>query len=506
MQKALGQYEDALASFDRALALDPAFAEARFNRGALLSHLDRGDEAVAELEQSRDLAPDLPYVLGTLGYARLRSHRWDGLLDIVGDVTAAVRAGRPACDPFVFLALSDDAQDQLACARAWARGSRPAIPAHAAGERLRVAYVSADLRDHPVGHLMAGVLERHDRARFDVTAVGYGTGAPDAIQARIRSACERFVDVHGMTDAAAAARMRELRIDIAVDLTGLTHEGRPGIFANRAAPVQVGYLGYPGTSGCDYLDYILADEFVIPPDREDAYTENVVRLPETFQANGASRQFCEPLPSRASEGLPEGATVLCSFNSAYKLHPAMFAAWMRVLHRVENAVLWLLGGSGEARLREAAVAHGIDPSRLVFAPRVMREHYLARYRLADLFLDTHPYNAGTTASDALWAGLPVLTLAGDAFASRMAGSLLHTAGLPELVTASLDGYESAAARLASDRTTLASLRERLERSNEAGPLFDTLRFAGHLEAAYAAMQLRCVAGLPPAPFSVPMAP
>lgn len=492
--EALGCYADALAAFDRALAIDAGFTEARFNRGALLSHAGRVDEAVKDLERARELAPGLPRVAGALAHARLLGHDWEGLDELVREITEGVRAGRAACDPFVFLSLSGDADDQLACARAWNAGKVGAPPLPVAlrdgARRLRVAYVSADLRDHPVGHLMAGVIERHDRERFEVVGVAYGRGAGDAITARIRAACDRWLDVAALDDATAASRLREIGIDVAVDLSGPTHEGRPGIFGLRAAPVQVSYLGYPGTSGAAWMDAIIADDVTVPRGRERAYEERVVRLPVTFQANGASRSLADPPPAREEEGLPGDAAVLCCFNNAYKVNPAMFAAWMRVLGRVDGAVLWMLGGPGEARLRDHARRQGVDPSRIVFAQRAPRDRYLARLRLADLFVDTHPYNAGTTASDALWAGLPLLTLAGDAYASRMAASLLIAAGLPDLVTTSLADYESLAVSLARDAEARAALRDRLARGVATGPLFDTGRFTRDLEAALASMQPR----------------
>jgi len=315
---------------------------------------------------------------------------------------------------------------------------------------------------------------------------------------------DRFVDVRGATDPAVAQLLRDLDVDIAVDLMGHTAGGRAGIFAYRGAPVQVNYLGYPGTMGAPFIDYIIADPFLVPAGSERFYSEQVVRLPDCYQPNDTKRRIGERTPTRAELGLPARGLVFCSFNNSFKINPPMFDVWMRLLREVEGSVLWLLETSGvvKGNLRREAEARGVSGERLLFAPRVALEEHLARHRAADLFLDTLPYNAHTTASDALWAGLPVLTCAGRSFAARVAGSLVHAVGLPELVTASLAEYEALALALARGPARLAELRGRLERNRLTAPLFDIERYRRHLEAAYETMWERHLRGEAPQAFNV----
>jgi protein O-GlcNAc transferase len=324
------------------------------------------------------------------------------------------------------------------------------------------------------------------------------------MRSRLEAAFDRFVDVRSIGDRAAANLLRDLEVDIAVDLTGFTRDARSGILALRPAPVQVNYLGFPGTMGADYMDYIIADRFVIPVEHQAYYAEKVVYLPDTYQANSSTRPLGERALTRADMGLPDNALVFCSFSSSYKITPAMFQIWMRLLRSFEGSVLWLLGGNAgvERNLRREAADRGIAPDRLVFAPRAGYSDYLARYQFADLFLDTLPFNAGTTASDALWAGLPLVTCAGEAFASRMAGSLLNAVGLPELVTHNLEDYEALALKLASDSNMLAGVKARLAANRATYPLFDSGRFRRHIEAAYKMMWDIYQRGEQPAPLAI----
>ena len=302
--------------------------------------------------------------------------------------------------------------------------------------RIRVAYLSADFREHAVPYLLAGVFESHDRTRFETTAISFGPDNPDKMLTRLKGAFDRFIDVSGQSDLEVARLMRSLEVDIAIDLMGHTMNSRFGILAWRPAPVQVNFLGYPGTSGADYVDYIIADRHVIPKKYRKDYVEQVVYLPDTFQPNDSLRKVSHNYLSRSECGLPEVGFVFCSFNNNYKIAPQLFDVWMRLLRAVEGSVLWMFSSSpaAEGNLQREAQARGVAPDRLIFAPRVAYEDHLARQRYGDLFLDTLPYNAGITASDALWAGLPVLTCSGEAFTARMAGSLLKAIGLPELIT------------------------------------------------------------------------
>jgi predicted O-linked N-acetylglucosamine transferase (SPINDLY family) len=379
-------------------------------------------------------------------------------------------------------------------------------PTSAAGERIRVAYLSADFYDHATTCLIAGLFEEHDRARFAITALSYGPQRDDLMQRRVRAACERFIDVRAQSDEQIAALLRELEIDIVVDLKGYTGDARPGILVQRAAPVQITYLGYPGTLGVPLADYVIADRVLVTDQDFAHYGEKVIRMPDSYQVNDDRRPRIElgEAPPRAELGLPDDAFVFCAFNSSYKITPAMFAIWLRVLRSVAGSVLWLYR-SNEAmveNLRAAAARHGVDPERLVFAPRVSMADNIRRQQRADLFLDTQPCSAHTTASDALRAGLPLITCPGATFASRVAASLMYAAGMPELVTGSLADYESLALRLATDRAALAQTRARVAHNVRTGPLFDTGRFCRHLQDVYVAVLARWQQGLPPAHFDV----
>jgi predicted O-linked N-acetylglucosamine transferase (SPINDLY family) len=367
-----------------------------------------------------------------------------------------------------------------------------------------VAYVSADFHAHATAVLMAGVFEHHDRAKFEPFAISFGRDDGSPLRGRLKQGVERFIDVRGQSDADIARLMRGLEIDIAVDLKGYTSEARPAVFSLRPAPVQVNYLGFPGTMGAPFMDYLVADPIVAPEAHKPFYSEQVVWLPDTYQANDRTRETSDAPLDRASAGLPPSGFVFCCFNNSYKIQPPVFDVWMRLLKGVEDSVLWLLADNATAtsNLKREASARGIDAGRLVFAPRCPLPEHLARHRLADLFLDTLPYNAHTTASDALWMGLPLVTCGGTTFAGRVAASVLHAAGFPELVTESLQDYEALALRLARDPEALANLKSRLIAERATMKLFDAARFTRHLEAAYATMHERRERGLPTVGFSV----
>jgi predicted O-linked N-acetylglucosamine transferase (SPINDLY family) len=382
--------------------------------------------------------------------------------------------------------------------------SAPAAPRTLGDQRIRVAYVSSDFADHPVSFLMAGVFEHHDRARFDITAVSLNPDPPrtSGYRERIKAAADQFILGSDKTDTEIVQSLRRGGCDIAIDLNGFTIGHRLGIFGSRAAPIQVNYLGFPGTMGARFIDYILADEFTIPRELQHLYSEKVVYLPEVFQANDSGRKISDRVPSRSDLGLPPTGFVFASLNAPYKITPQIFDVWMRVLKQVDGGVLLLQGGPSERNLRTEAERRGVAGGRLVFASWAPYPEYLARYKVADLFLDTMPFSGGTTTSDALWAGLPVLTLPGDAFASRMSGSLLRAADLPELIAGSPEEYEAIAVRLARDPELLAATKAKLNRNRRGGPLFDTARFTAHLETAFSMMCDRHRRGEHPESFSV----
>jgi protein O-GlcNAc transferase len=512
--QALRRYEDALASFERALALNPDYVDALSNRGDALDALGRDTDALDAYVRLVERAPAHDYAIGKLHKIRMRLCNWETLAHDAATIIASANRGERAVTPFVLLATTPSAAAQFQCARTYVADKYPAARAplwtgqRYTHEKIRVAYLSADFREHAVSYLTAGLFEKHDRKRFEPIAISFCPQNNSEMGRRVKAAFGQFIEAFGKRDRAVAELMLDLQVDIAVDLMGFTSESRTGIFARRPAPIQVNFLGFPGTMGAEYIDYIIADDFVIPRDRQAWYAEKVVYLPDTFQANDGRRTKGERAPTRLETGLPESGFVFCSFNNRRKFNPGIFDVWMRLLEKVPASVLWLVEGnvSAQDNLRHEAANRSVEPRRLIFAPELNYRDHLARLRFADLFLDTLPFNAGTTASDALWAGVPVLTCAGEAFASRMAGSLLNAVGLPELITRDLEGYEALALELATRPATLADIRAKLDRNRSTCSLFDTDRFRRHIEAAYVTMWERCQRGEPPESITVePMA-
>jgi len=503
-----GRIEEAVAAFDRAIASVPTFAEAHANRANALVELRRHDEAAPSYESAIALAPGTPYLAGGLAFARMNACDWAGLDTLLASIAAGVARGDRVTIPFPTLGMPFPAQAQRAAARTWA-GNAPtqdpvAWPSRAPGDRIRLGYFSSDFHEHATAFLLAEVIERHDRARFHVTAFSWGPDTGDAMRKRLVAAFDDFVDVRGRTERDIANLAREKGIDVAIDLKGYALDERTGAFARRAAPVQVSWLGYPATTGAKHMDYFVADAVTMTPAVREAFDEQVVLLPGCFQPHDTRRGAVASVPSRESLGLPAKGFVFCGFNASWKINPAQFDRWMRILAGVPGSVLWLLEtGQAVARnLRREAAARGIDETRLVFAPRLPQQEHLARLAAADLFLDTLPCNAHTGASDALWAGLPVLTCPGETFAGRVAASVVTAAGLPELVAASPEAYESEAVRLAQSPGTLATIRARVAEARTSAPLFDTAAFTRHLESAFTRMVDRAARGLPPEAFEV----
>jgi protein O-GlcNAc transferase len=509
--RALARPQDALDSFDRALALNADYVEAMRNRGVVLAELGRHEAAAEQFERLLRIVPDFDYAQGDLLHARMHCCDWRDYEQQVQLIAAGTGAGKPVTMPFVFLSTSDSAADQLTCARNYSRKecSTPE-PALWKGERyrhdrIRVAFLSADFRNHAVAGQIAGLIETLDRVRFETVALAFGPDIRDEMTSRLERGFGRFIDVRAKTDRDVARLIKALEIDIAVDLTGYTAGSRPRILAFRPAPVQVNYLGYPGTLGADHIDYIMADRVVIPAEHRACYAEQVVHLPDSFLPYDAGRPIGPDIPTREAAGLPPTGFVFCAFNNSYKISPSMFDVWMRLLRQVEGSVLWLSSGSPAAtrNLRRSAESSGIAPDRLVFAPRLksLADH-LARHQLADLMLDNLPYNAHTLASDALWAGLPIVTCAGGAFAGRVAASLLTAAGLPELITGTLDEYAALALALARDPARLSALKAKLAHHRATCPLFDAERYRRHIEAAFQTMWERYQSGDSPRGFAV----
>jgi predicted O-linked N-acetylglucosamine transferase (SPINDLY family) len=504
-QKALGHDDAAMADFDRALELRPDLAEVFSHKAALLMDHNRHVEAYACYTRLLELAPDMPLQYGKWLYNKLLLCDWQDLPVAYARVSQAIVADKPVSTPLVILGIPSSAEEQRRCAEIYVRENYPrAAKALWQGEaydhaRIHIGYFSADLHNHATAHLMAEFFERHDKTRFEVTAFSFGPPKEDPWRQRLVKAFDRFIDVRDLNDFQIARHARDLEIDIAVDLKGFTKDCRPGIFALRPAPVQINYLGYPGTMGADYIDYIVADPTLIPESSRRYYSEKVIYLPHTYQCNDATKAIADVVWRRADLGLPENGFVFCCLNNSRKITPDLFDIWMRLLRAVDDAVLWLYSDTPEAarNLRREAERRQVDPARLVFAGPLPLAEHLARYRYADLFLDTLYWNAHTTASDALWAGLPVLTCLGESFASRVAGSLSRAVGLPELVVESHTDYERLALHLANQREELLALRAKLDAQRLLQPLFDSALFTRHMEAAYIETWRRARAGSAP---------
>jgi predicted O-linked N-acetylglucosamine transferase (SPINDLY family) len=507
----LKRHEEAIASHDRAFALDPDFHDALYNRGVVLRRLNRHEDAALTYAKLLELAPDYSFARGHLLHAKMLCCDWEGLIVLAESIEKDLHAGKKSAEPFGFQAISGSTRDLRRCAEIYATEKCPQAPAPVwIGERyqnarIRIGYVSGEFRNQATSILIAGLFELHDKNCFELFAFDNGWDDSSEIRGRINRAFDEIVDVSRLADVEAAAAIKRRQIDILVNLNGYFGEARSDIFSLRPSPVQVNYLGFPGTLGVDYMDYILADRHVIPPEHEACYTEKVVYLPDTYQVNDSRRGIAERTPTRSEVKLPDSDFVFCCFNNKYKITPEIFDRWMRLLNEVQGSVLWLLEDDAAAsrNLRREAETRGVASERLVFAPRLMLEDHLARHRLADLFLDTLPYNAHTTASDALWAGLPVLTCLGTTFPGRVVASLLNAIGLNELITHSLEEYEALAVELAMNPKRLAEIRSKLAQNRGTYPLFDTDRFRRHIEAAYTTMWERYQRGDEPRSFAVP---
>jgi protein O-GlcNAc transferase len=505
--KDLHRYDDALVAFDRALSLRVDLAEAWSGRGKAFLELKRYDEASIAYDRAFALSPDLAALEGERIHCRMYLCDWRNFETERDHLVQSVRSGKENTNPFAFLGVGSSAGDQLDCAQLWTRKRYPpSANALWGGEiyqhdKIRVGYVSSDFRQHPVADLIAGVFECHDRSRFDVLGISIGADNHSEIRRRLVRSFDKFIDAPALGAAEIARRIREEEIDILIDLNGATWNARTEIFARRPAPVQVNYLGYPGTMGGRYFDYIVADPVLIPASQQNSYSEKIAYLPHSYLPHDdVSRPISERSFERGEFGLPADGFVFCCFNNAYKLNPELFRSRMKLLKAVAGSILWLSEHNATAanNLRKEAAAAGVEPDRLVFAKRLASSaDHLARHRLADLFLDTLPYNAHTTASDALWAGLPVLTQIGETFAGRVAASLLNAVGLPELIAATGEQFESMAVELATTPERLSAMKHKLAQNRATQPLFNTKLYTRHLEGAYASMYSRCQNGLLP---------
>ena len=489
------QLEAAVESYDRAIAVNPAYAEAYANRGAAYKDLKKIEAAVESFDKAFEIKPDMEYLIGMRQHARMFVCDWDDFENQIVELRRRIQLGMQATTCLSAVALPFSAKEQLEVSKVWVRNHHPynpclgPIPKYANSQIIRIGYFSADFQNHATAHLMAELFELHNKDKFELIAFSFGPNLHDEMRQRISLTFDQFIDVASQSDLEVAQLSRKLGIHIAIDLKGLTQDSRLGIFSYRAAPIQVSYLGYPGSLGAEYIDYLIADKTLIPEMSQTFYSEKIVYLPYSYQVNDRKKVIADIQFTRNELGLPKEGFVFCCFNSNYKITPEVFNSWVRILKAVEGSVLWLFEDNASAsfNLRKEVQARGLDPNRLIFASRMQLPEHLARHKLADLFLDTNPCNAHTTASDALWAGLPVLTWMGESFASRVAGSLLYALELPELITTGQEQYEQLAFDLATNNQKLKFIKGKLNSNRLNEPLFDTPLFAKHLEVAYTKM-------------------
>jgi protein O-GlcNAc transferase len=500
----LKQLDAAVASYDKAIEVKPDYAEAYSNRGNALSELKQFEAAVASYDKAIVLKPDYEYLFGIKLHIKMHLCYWQEFGSNVSELSLKTQSNAKASTCLPLLALPIGLTEQRKAAETWSTDKYPYNPSlcqilkSASKPKIRIGYYSADFHAHPVSILSVGLFEHHDKSKFELIAFSFGHETQDEIRGRIKNAFDKFIDVSSMSDKNVAVLSRELGVDIAIDLGGYTKGGRTGIFSYRAAPIQLSYIGYLGTMGASYYDYLIADQTLIPEKYQPFYTEKIVYLP-SYQVNDNKQEIPGSSLSRQELNLPSSGFIYCCFNANYKITPSTFDGWMRILKAVPESVLLLYTDISTAakNLKMEAEKRGVNPERLIFGEKLTRTQYLARCRSADLFLDTLPYNAGATASDALWAGLPVLTCMGDSFASRYAASMLFAIRLPELVTETQDEYEVLAIELAKNPIKLKIIKDKLERNRLTTLLFDTVRFTKNLESAFFAMHERYQSDLPP---------
>ena len=506
----LKQFDAAIVSYDKAITLRPDSAEAYYNLGAALKELKQLDAAIVSYDNAFNLKPDHPYLGGMRQHIKMLACDWENFESNILLLNRKIQEKFKVAHNFTIMSLPFSLSVHRHAAEILCSDKYPYNPSlgpiikQPRHSKIRLGYYSADFHNHATAYLMAELFERHDKEKFELLAFSFGPETKDEMQIRVSQAFDHFINVASLSDIEIALLSRELGVDIAIDLKGVTQDARLGIFSFRAAPIQVSYLGYPGTLGADYIDYLIADKTLIPLQSQQYYSEKIVYLPNSYQVNDRQRVIAPTQFTKQELGLPQDAFVFCCFNNNFKITPDVFDSWVQILKSVDQSVLWLFqdNSTAAANLRKEATQRGLDPNRLIFATRMDLPEHLARHTAADLFLDTLPYNAHTTASDALWAGLPVLTCMGESFASRVAASLLNAIGLPELVTETRADYEALAVELATNPGKLQEIKEKLGRNRLTTPLFDTALFTKHIEAAYSLMYERYQDDLAPEHFEV----
>ena len=490
----MGKFEDAIRHYQSALELNKNHPETLLNIGNTFNQLGQFEDARKSYERSYGINPDIKLLLGSLLFSKMKVCHWDGLSNLKSEIETHIQSGKNCALPFPLIAIFNDESlishaAEISSKEKYFFANEKHIFDKKDKTKIRIAYFSADFYNHATSYLMSSLFELHDRNRFEIIAFSFGPIVEDEFRIKLKNSFDQFIDIQHLSDLEAANLSRSMNIDIAIDLKGHTFDSRAGIFAYRAAPIQVNYLGYPGSMGVDFIDYIIADKVIIDEKNQDSFSEKIVYLPNSYQVNDNNKRISKSVATRELYGLPNDKFIFCSFNNNYKITPEIFNIWMNILHRVENSILWLYEDNVWAteNLRKEASARGISPDRLYFAPKIDAAHHLARHRLADLFLDTFPCNAHTTASDALWVGLPLLTLKGATFSSRVASSLLCALELPELMTHSFEEYENTAIELATNSSKLEVVKQKLEANKVNGPLFNIHLFKETLEEAYLSM-------------------
>jgi predicted O-linked N-acetylglucosamine transferase (SPINDLY family) len=502
--KELKKEEDAIKSFELAIKFNKNYAEAYYNLGHIFLERKKYNEALKNFYQSYKINSKLDYLLSSIIFIKHRICEWNSFDKNLFDLENIILNEKKKINPFLTLSFYESPQLQKTSAEIFVKNeyndknNQNYKFNNQAKKKLRIAYYSADFRNHPMSYLLANLYELHDKNKFEIIGISFGPDKNDEMRKRVSSAFDKFYDLRLKTEDEIVKFSRELKIDIAIDLMCFTKYHKFGIFVKKCAPIQVNYLGYPGTSGTNYLDYIIADKILIPKESQKHYSEKIVYLPDTYQANDSTKKIADKIFTREELGLPKDGFVFCCFNNNYKITPQVFDVWMRLLEKVENSVLWILSEdiNISKNLKKEATIRGIDFNRIVFAERIKMNEHLARQKVADLFIDTFPYTGHTTASDALWVGLPVLTRIGKSFASRVSASLLNAIGLSELVTNSEKEYEDLAIELAKNPPKLKEIKNKLKNNRNTKPLFNTQIFARNMEKAYSLMYERYLKNLP----------
>ena len=502
--KKLKNSQGALMALEKTLSLNPDHANAWFNKGVLIAEKKEFPLALYAYEKALEKDPDTGYASGNLFYTKMLINDWSNLAQLKELLIRKIESNNQAIDPFSAIGIVDNLRLQAIAAKNWVLAECP--PSKSAehsrnivGEKIRIGYYSADFHNHATTILMSELFELHDKNRFKIIAFSFGPPIDDDSRRRVQNAFDEFHDVSAFPDHDVASLSRRLGVDIALDLKGYTRDARPGIFSYRAAPIQINYLGFPGTMGAHFMDYIIADSTLVPEEHQNFYSEKIIYLPGSYQVNDSKRKASSRVFTRAELGLPDKGFIFCCFNNNYKITGDIFDSWTKILNNVQGSVLWLLEDNPYSRenILKEALARGLSHNRIIFGKRMEHSEHLARHQLADLSLDTLPYNAHTTSSDSLRVGVPVLTLAGKSFASRVGASLLNAVGLPELTTHSYEDYESLAIKLAIDSEMFLQIREKLRKNLETEPLFNTTLYTRNLESSFEKIYQRLCSNLPP---------